>query len=78
MRILQNVNLQVMKGEMVAIMGPSGSGKTTLLRMIAGLEIPNSGDIYIGGKRVNDVPASKRGIGFVFLELRIVPLYDRI
>ena len=47
MRILQNVNLQVMKGEMVAIMGPSGSGKTTLLRMIAGLEMPNSGDNYI-------------------------------
>ena len=47
MRILQNVNLQVMKGEMVAIMGPSGSGKTTLLRMIAGLENPNAGDCLL-------------------------------
>ena len=61
-----NVSFGVEKGKLVALLGPSGSGKTTLLRMIAGLETPNSGDIYIDGKRVNDIPASKRGIGFVF------------
>lgn len=61
-----HVSFGIEKGKLVALLGPSGSGKTTLLRMIAGLEMPNSGDIYIDGKRVNDVPASKRGIGFVF------------
>lgn len=57
-----NVSFGVEKGKLVALLGPSGSGKTTLLRMIAGLETPNSGDIYIDGKRVNDIPASKRGM----------------
>ena len=45
---------------------PSGSGKTTILRILAGLETADSGDIYIDGKKVNDIPASKREIGFVF------------
>ena len=61
-----NVNFGVEKGKLVALLGPSGSGKTTILRMIAGLETPDSGDVIIDGKRVNDIPASKRGIGFVF------------
>ena len=47
-----NVSFGVEKGKLVALLGPSGSGKTTLLRMIAGLENPNSGDIYIDGRRV--------------------------
>ena len=61
-----NVSFEIEKGKLIALLGPSGSGKTTILRMIAGLETPDSGDILIDGKRVNDVPASKRGIGFVF------------
>ena len=61
-----NVNFGVEKGKLVALLGPSGSGKTTILRMIAGLETSDSGDVIIDGKRVNDIPASKRGIGFVF------------
>ena len=71
-----NVSFGVEKGKLVALLGPSGSGKTTLLRMIAGLETPNSGDIYIDGKRVNDIPASKRGIGFVFQNYQLIPTYN--
>lgn len=61
-----NVSFGIEKGKLIALLGPSGSGKTTILRMIAGLEHPDRGDIYIGGRRVNDLPASQRGIGFVF------------
>ncbi len=61
-----DVSFGIEKGKLIALLGPSGSGKTTILRMIAGLETPDSGDIIIGDKVVNDVPASKRGIGFVF------------
>ncbi|WP_077610395.1 ABC transporter ATP-binding protein [Clostridium sp. Marseille-P2415] len=61
-----HVNFGIEKGKLVALLGPSGSGKTTILRMIAGFETPNAGDIIIDGRRVNDIPASKRGIGFVF------------
>ena len=61
-----NVSFGIEKGKLRGLLGPSGSGKTTILRMIAGLETPDSGDILIDGKRINDVQASKRGIGFVF------------
>ena len=61
-----NVSFEIEKGKLVALLGPSGSGKTTILRMIAGLKKPDSGEIIIDGKVVNDIPASERGIGFVF------------
>lgn len=61
-----DVSFGIEKGKLVALLGPSGSGKTTILRMLAGLEQPDSGDIFIDGVRVNDIPGSKRGIGFVF------------
>lgn len=62
----RDVSFGVEKGHLAALLGPSGSGKTTILRMIAGLDKPDSGDIIIDGVRVNDIPGSKRGIGFVF------------
>ena len=62
----KDVSFGVEKGHLAALLGPSGSGKTTILRMIAGLDRPDSGDIMINESRVNDVPGSKRGIGFVF------------
>ena len=61
-----DVGFHVADGELVALLGPSGGGKTTVLRMIAGLEVPTSGDIRIRGQRVNDLPVQKRNIGFVF------------
>src|SRR5436189_1565226 len=53
-------------GELLALLGPSGGGKTTVLRMIAGLEMPTEGDIFVRGKRVNDLSVQERNIGFVF------------
>lgn len=76
-----NINLGIGNGKLIALLGPSGSGKTTILRMIAGLETADSGDIIIDGKVVNDVPASKRGIGFVFQNyalFRYMTVYDNI
>ena len=51
---------------LIVISAPSGGGKTTVLRMIAGLESPTDGDIFIRGQRMNDVPVQQRNIGFVF------------
>lgn len=61
-----NVSFALPAGSLSAFLGPSGSGKTTILRIIAGLETPDSGDIFIDGQRVNDIAPAKRGIGFVF------------
>ena len=77
----KNVNFGIEKGKLIGLLGPSGSGKTTILRMIAGLETPDSGEIIINGKVVNDVPASERGIGFVFQNyalFRYMTVYDNV
>jgi sulfate/thiosulfate transport system ATP-binding protein len=63
---VRNVSFSVKEGELMALLGPSGGGKTTVLRMIAGLEMPTAGDVFIRGQRVNDLPVQKRNIGFVF------------
>src|SRR3569833_609140 len=66
--VLDNGDLHVPRGKLVALLGPSGSGKTTLLRIIAGLEHadPGSGQILFHGEDVTNVPAGKRKVGFVF------------
>lgn len=77
----RDVSFGIDKGKLVALLGPSGSGKTTILRMLAGLENPNSGDIFIDGRRVNDIPAAKRGIGFVFQNyalFRYMTVFDNV
>ncbi|MGZ9188949.1 MAG: sulfate/molybdate ABC transporter ATP-binding protein [Nitrospira sp.] len=61
-----NVSFVVHEGELLGLLGPSGSGKTTVLRLIAGLEVPTAGDIFIDGTRVNDLTVQERNIGFVF------------
>ena len=77
----KNVDFGIEKGSLVALLGPSGSGKTTILRMIAGLETPDTGDIIIDGKRMNDIAPSERGIGFVFQNyalFRYMTVFDNI
>ena len=74
-----HVSFGIEKGKLIGLLGPSGSGKTTILRMIAGLEQPDSGKIVIDGKVVNNIPASERGIGFVFQSyalFRYMTVYD--
>src|SRR5213595_2402303 len=63
---VNNVTFSVKEGELMALLGPSGGGKTTVLRMIAGLEMPTTGDLFIRGQRVNDLSVQHRNIGFVF------------
>ncbi len=63
---LRGVNLEIRAGELMALLGPSGSGKTTLLRVIAGLEIPNSGRVLFGDIDATRIPVQQRQVGFVF------------
>ncbi|MEM5475709.1 ABC transporter ATP-binding protein [Pacificibacter sp. AS14] len=68
-----NLNLNVVEGELIALLGPSGCGKTTTMRAIAGLLTPTSGSISIDGRDVTRVAANKRGIGLVFQSYALFP-----
>jgi len=70
---VDRVSLQVREGELVTLLGPSGCGKTTTLRMIAGFEFPSSGDIYLDGERINDVPPNRRPTTMVFQNYALFP-----
>ena len=65
--------LHIEEGELVTLLGPSGCGKTTTLRMIAGFEFPSSGEIYLDGKIINDLPPHKRDMSMVFQSYAIFP-----
>ncbi|NRQ16563.1 ABC transporter ATP-binding protein [Ensifer sesbaniae] len=71
--VLNNISLEMADGEFVVLVGPSGCGKSTLLRMIAGLEDISAGEITIGGKVVNDMPAKERDIAMVFQSYALYP-----
>jgi len=71
--VLRDINLDIADGEFVVFVGPSGCGKSTLLRMIAGLEEITGGELRIADQRMNEVPASKRGIAMVFQSYALYP-----
>jgi len=71
--VINDVNLEIKDKEFVVLVGASGCGKSTLLRMIAGLENITSGEIFIGDKKVNDVPPKDRDIAFVFQSYALYP-----
>ena len=78
---VQKMDLVFEEGSLVTLLGPSGCGKTTILRMIAGLETPTQGDIYIKGKRVNDIPIHKRNLGMIFQNYALFPhktIFDNV
>src|ERR1700759_4339612 len=63
---LDDVSLSLPNGQLTALLGPSGGGKSTLLRIVAGLEVPDAGQVEIEGIDATDLPAQKRNVGFVF------------
>ncbi|TCL75660.1 sn-glycerol-3-phosphate ABC transporter ATP-binding protein UgpC [Rhizobium sp. BK251] len=80
-KVLHGIDLEIGQGEFIVFVGPSGCGKSTLLRMIAGLESITAGDMIIDGKRVNEVPPSRRGIAMVFQSYALYPhmtVYDNM
>ncbi|MDH3663491.1 MAG: ABC transporter ATP-binding protein [Alphaproteobacteria bacterium] len=70
---LHSIDLTITDQEFMVLLGASGCGKTTLLRIIAGLEIPSQGEVWIGGKRVDHLPPRQRGIAMVFQNYAVFP-----
>ena len=81
-KALDNVNIEIKKGELVGIIGKSGSGKTTLLNMIGGLDLPTSGKIYIGEKEITGLSDDelteirRNKIGFIFQDYNLIPVLN--
>jgi multiple sugar transport system ATP-binding protein len=71
--VIRGVDLSIEEGEFVVFVGPSGCGKSTLLRLISGLEYISGGELSIGGRVVNEVPASQRGVAMVFQSYALYP-----
>lgn len=70
---LRGINLAVERGERVSLVGPSGSGKSTLLRVIAGIELPSTGVVFIDGNDVTSTPPHLRQVGMVFQDNQLFP-----
>ena len=70
---VKKMDLEIPEGSFVTLLGPSGCGKTTLLRMLAGLETPTSGDIFVKENRINDTPIHKRNLGMIFQNYALFP-----
>ena len=79
--VLDAISLALPSNEYVSLLGPSGSGKTTLLRLIAGFDAPDAGRLTLGGERIDNVAAHRRGIGYVFQNFALFPhlnVFDNI
>ena len=72
-RVVEELNLDIARGEFVSLLGPSGSGKTTLLMMLAGFESVSGGTITLDGRVINDLPTYKRDMGVVFQNYALFP-----
>jgi iron(III) transport system ATP-binding protein len=72
-KVLENVSFSALEGEFVSLLGPSGSGKSTILKIIAGIHVPDSGDILLDGKSIKETPIDKRGTVVVFQEPLLFP-----
>jgi putative spermidine/putrescine transport system ATP-binding protein/spermidine/putrescine transport system ATP-binding protein len=78
---VEKMDFDIEEGSLVTLLGPSGCGKTTLLRMVAGLEEPTDGDIFIKGIRINDKPIHKRNLGMIFQNYALFPhknIFDNV
>src|SRR5438874_4378886 len=75
--VIPDLNLEIADHEFVVFVGPSGCGKSTLLRIIAGLEPITAGEVYIGDKRVNGIPAAQRDIAMVCQDYALYPHMPR-
>ena len=71
--LLRGLNLQVAAGETVAVLGPSGSGKSTLLKIIAGLEAPDAGQVWLDGRDISALPPHRRQCGLLFQDFALFP-----
>ena len=71
--VVDDINLDIKRGEFVTLLGPSGCGKTTTLRMIAGFESPTSGEVLFGGENIADLPPHKRNVNTVFQRYALFP-----
>ena len=80
-RAVNNVSIEIQKGEIVSLLGPSGCGKTTTLRMIAGLLTPTEGKVFLAGEDITDRPPYKRDVAMVFQNYALFPhmtVYDNV
>lgn len=80
-KVLDDINLDIRRGEFVTLLGPSGCGKTTLLRILAGFAAPDSGMVYMGGQELLGVPPHKRALNTVFQRYALFPhldVYDNV
>jgi putative spermidine/putrescine transport system ATP-binding protein/spermidine/putrescine transport system ATP-binding protein len=78
---VEKMDFDIEEGTLVTLLGPSGCGKTTLLRMVAGLETPTEGDIFIKGVRINDTPIHRRNLGMIFQNYALFPhktIYENV
>ena len=70
---VDRLSLDIADGEFVVLLGPTGAGKTTTLRLVAGLEKPDSGEVFIGGENVSQVEPAARDVTFVFQQYSLYP-----